>query len=127
MPKFSMKSQGNLANCDQRLKDIFNEAIKVYDFSIIYGHRGQKEQDESFAKGHSKLKWPQSKHNKLPATAVDAAPYPIDWNNKKRFCVLAGIVKAIAFQKGIKIRWGADWDGDGDPDDWDFPHFELVD
>jgi peptidoglycan LD-endopeptidase CwlK len=31
---------------------------------------------------------------------------------------------------GIEIRWGGDWDGDGDLSDHkfnDLPHFELID
>jgi hypothetical protein len=59
---------------------------------------------------------------------VDAAPYPIDWNNTERFAYMQGLIKGIAMAKGIKIRSGIDWDGDGDITDhsfMDYPHFEL--
>ena len=40
-----------------------------------------------------------------------------------------GFVKGVASQKGIKIRWGGDWDSDNDLHDQNFidlPHFELA-
>ena len=66
---------------------------------------------------------------------VDIAPYPIDWEDTKRFALLAGIVIGIDSQlKQNKlitydIRWGGDWDGDNDLNDQkfnDLGHFELV-
>lgn len=134
MPSFSQASKDKLATCDQRLKMIFNEVIRHIDCTIICGHRGQKEQDEAFAKGASKLKWPNGAHNKLPSMAVDAAPYPIDWSNKPkalaRFYFFAGYVKSVADSMNFKIRWGGDWDGDLDFTDQNFddlPHFEVID
>ncbi len=61
--------------------------------------------------------------------AVDIAPYPIDWKDHKRFYYLAGIVKGVASQMGIKVRWGGDWDSDNDLNDqsfMDLGHFEIV-
>ena len=43
---------------------------------------------------------------------------------------MAGYIQATADKLGIKIRWGGDWDSDGDLDDqtfMDLGHFELVD
>lgn len=134
MPSFSQASKDKLATCDQRLQTIFNDVIKHVDCTILCGHRGQKEQDEAFAKGASKLKWPNGQHNKLPSMAVDAAPYPIDWSNKQkslaRFYFFAGYVKSVADSMNIKIRWGGDWDSDLDFTDQNFddlPHFEVID
>ena len=62
--------------------------------------------------------------------AVDIAPYEIDWENAKRFYLLAGMMFQAANDLGIKIRWGGDWDMDWDHADQrfiDLPHFELVD
>lgn len=129
MPKFSKVSQDRLKTCDQRLQDLFNEVIKNYDCSIICGHRGQADQDKAYNEGKSKIKWPNGKHNSNPSRAVDVAPYPIDWNDTKRFYHFAGYVKATADQMGIKIRWGGDWDSDNDFKDNSFndtPHFELI-
>ena len=54
----------------------------------------------------------------------------IDWNNIPAFINLFHLIKGIALAKGIKLRWGGDWDGDGDMTDQtlhDKPHFELMD
>ena len=75
-----------------------------------------------------------SKHNSYPSKAVDIAPYPIDWNNRKRFILLGGYVEGIAKmlkEKGIidsNIVWGADWDSDNYMNDHtfiDLPHFQV--
>jgi peptidoglycan L-alanyl-D-glutamate endopeptidase CwlK len=114
-----------------------NEVIKYYDCSIVYGHRGEIAQNEAYAAGNSQLKWPNSKHNKFPSHAVDAAPYEktaIDWG-KLQSAYFAGWVKGIAarlLEEGKithTIRCGIDWDMDNDVDDtkfWDACHFELM-
>lgn len=69
-----------------------------------------------------------SKHLALPSRAVDVAPYPINWGDKKRFYHFAGYVQGLAAQLGISLRWGGDWDGDNDLNDqtfFDLVHFEL--
>lgn len=127
--KFGKTSSRNLGECHPLLQDIFNEVIKVMDCSIIEGHRTEAEQNKAHEKGHSKLKFPKSNHNYKPSMAVDVVPYPIDWKDRERFCLLAGIVKGIAYSKGINIRWGGDWDGDNITKDEtfiDMPHFELA-
>lgn len=130
MPNYSRKSSEKLGTCDDRLQLIFNEVIKQFDCSILQGHRGEEEQNEKYRNGLSKVQYPNSKHNSLPSLAVDVAPYPIDWNDRERFCYFAGYVKGIASSLGIKLRWGGDWDRDTQVKDNNFddlPHFELVD
>jgi peptidoglycan L-alanyl-D-glutamate endopeptidase CwlK len=42
---------------------------------------------------------------------------------------LAGVVTGVAHELGIKIRWGGDWDQDGEWKDErfvDMPHYELL-
>ena len=98
------------------------------DFSVLCGFRCQHDQEAAYEKGNSKLRWPRSKHNELPSRAVDIAPYPIDWQNHGRFIKLAGHIMRIAEEQGVWLRWGGDWDGDGDWRDERFsdkPHFEL--
>lgn len=102
--------------------------IKYYDCSVICGYRNLEKQTEAYHAGKSKVFYPNSKHNKQPSHAVDVVPYPIDWNDMKRFYHFAGYVKGIADSLGIKIRCGADWDSDNDFKDQNFhdlPHFEL--
>lgn len=128
MFQFSSSSINHLSSAHPDLQKLFNEVIKVIDCTIIFGHRNREQQEEMCEKGYSKLHFPDSMHNKTPSLAVDAVPFPIDWENRERFVFMAGIVKGIASQMGIKIRWGGDWDGDNELKDqkWmDLPHYEL--
>ena len=130
MPKFSSSSKAQLATCDPRLQKVLNEAIKYYDFAVVEGHRNKARQDAAFAKGASKKRWPYGEHNKKPSKAADLAPWPIDWSdsvkNIARFAFMMGVVKACADKLGIKIRFGLDWDGDGDIRDQDFMDWGHV-
>lgn len=129
MYKFSNRSMEALASADDKLQLLFNEVIKVIDCTVIFGHRTEAEQEKQYSAGHTKLHYPRSKHNKFPSHAVDVVPYPIDWHNRERFVYFAGIVKGIAVQLDIKMRWGGDWDNDNQLRDqtWmDLPHYELT-
>lgn len=123
MPKFSKASQEKLATCHPFLQEICNELIKEVDFTVLCGHRDKEAQDEAFAKGASKLKWPKSKHNSGPSLAVDIAPYNngIDWNNHVAFIDLMKKFKQIAEHKRINISCGCDWTSFKD-----YPHVQLI-
>ena len=128
--QFSKNSLAKLETCDERLQRVFNEVVKHVDCSVLEGHRGKAEQDECCAKGLSKQAWPLSKHNATPSKAADVAPYPIDWKNTMRFTLFAGFVLGTARSMGVELRWGGDWNRNGNPSDENFldmPHFELVD
>lgn len=130
MYKFGSRSKINLNTCDSRLITVFNEVIKHVDCSILEGRRDEKRQSELFEQGKSKIKYPNGKHNSSPSMAVDAVPFPIDWSDIERMRAFAFFVKGIAAAKGIKLRLGADWDGDftcKDQSFHDLPHFELID
>ena len=125
--KFSIKSLNKLKSCDVRLQEILLEVIKEYDCSILEGHRSIERQAELYKNGRSKVKL--GKHNADPSLAVDVAPYPIDWTNRERFISFGSYLKGVASGKGIKVRWGADWDSDWDFKDQHFDdlvHFELI-
>ena len=135
MPLYSKTSMGRLEECHPDLQTIFKEVVKYFDNTIMCGHRGEQDQNEAFEKGFSKLKFPQSKHNKTPSLAVDAVPYPVDWKDTKRMIHFAGYVMGIAKllkDRGIiekNLRWGGDWDKDTELKDnkfQDYPHFELY-
>lgn len=129
MAKFSKTSADRLATCHLDLQRLFNEVIVHQDCTIACGRRGETEQDEAFRTGKSKVRFPNSNHNSDPSLAVDVVPYPVDWNDKNRFYMFVGLVRGIAAMLGIKIRCGADWDGDFEIKDQNFhdlPHFELV-
>lgn len=129
MPKYSKRSTDRLETCDIRHQIIFNELIKFYDCSVVCGHRGEIDQNAAYAANNSQLKFPHSKHNKTPSLAIDVIPYPYGWDSIKQFYFMAGYVQAIADKHDIEIRWGGDWDRDGDLDDntfMDLAHFEVV-
>lgn len=128
--KFGKRSQRRLEECHPVLQQIMYEALAVspVDFTILCGHRTKAEQDDCCERGVSRVRWPNSLHNQQPSLAVDVAPFPINWRDRERFCYLAGIIKGVAAMRGVDLRWGGDWDDDGDLHDQrlsDLPHFEL--
>jgi len=129
MPQFGKRSKDNLLSCDPRLIDICQDVIQHYDFTVLEGYRSRDRQDELYAQGKSKLKGGQSKHNAYPSLAVDLAPYPIDWDDTRRFYILAGMMFQSAHAHGVTIRWGGDWNRNWNLDDqkfFDLPHFEVL-
>ncbi len=127
--KFSEGSLKELNSCHHDLQVIMHQLIEIMDVKVLRGYRNEEDQNRAYDAGFSKLKYPKSKHNQNPSIAVDVVPYPIEWQNKKRFYFMAGIVKAIAESKGIQIRWGGDWNMNNNFDDQNFldlPHFELA-
>ena len=105
---------------------------EVVDVSLTYGHRDREEQNTIYESGFSKLKWPRSKHNHKPSQAVDLQPYPYPQEEPRLWGALgyiAGRAFEIAQQEGFRIRWGGDWDMDGDLTDQTFDdlfHLELY-
>jgi peptidoglycan L-alanyl-D-glutamate endopeptidase CwlK len=105
---------------------------EVADISLICGHRGEAEQNEHFANGTSKLQWPDGNHNQYPSKAVDFQPYPLPRTKKKLWAALAycaGRAIEIGKRHGLTIRWGGDWDRDGDLTDQNFDdlyHLEEI-
>lgn len=129
--------------------------VYKFDFSIKDGVRGEKAQAKAYLSGNSKVKYPDSKHNKQPSQAIHFLPYPTRWPQKPtvivamsdasisryqkelktyakqlgRFYQLAGFVQAVATDLNIAIRWGGDWNRDGDIMDQNFDdlaHWEVV-
>lgn len=128
MPAFSTLSEQRLQTCDPRLQAILKEAIRHVDFTIMCGFRGPDEQEDAYRTGRSKVRWPNSKHNRRPSVAVDLAPFPVDWTDTARFARLAGYIERIAHEQGIKLRWGGDFDRDGRTKGEafvDMPHLEI--
>jgi peptidoglycan L-alanyl-D-glutamate endopeptidase CwlK len=129
MPSFGKASEERYKTLHPDLQKILTEAIKYCDFSITCGYRNKEDQEKAFNEHKSTKQWPNSNHNKLPSTAVDIAPWPIDWDNRDRFIFLTGIIYCIAEQMNIKIRSGSNWSRS-----WQFekqkfndlPHIELI-
>ncbi len=128
--RFSHSSAERLATCDPRLQDLFNNVIEHVDCTIVEGHRDEARQNEMFRTGKSQLRWPNGKHNSMPSRAVDAAPYPIDWGDRERATLFAGLVMGLGRANGLRLIWGGDWSGDWQVKDNHFDdlwHFELED
>ena len=124
MYKFGKRSRDRLKGVDSRLVNVLNELIKIMDVTVIEGLRSAERQEELLAKGATKVKY--SKH--MEGKAVDIAPYPIDWNDRERFHYMGGMVRGIAKALNLNIRWGGDWDSDGDIKDNKFDdlvHIEI--
>jgi peptidoglycan L-alanyl-D-glutamate endopeptidase CwlK len=128
MARFGASSEAQLNTCDPMLQAVLRRAVMIMDFSVLKGHRGEREQNDAYATGHSTKQYPDSTHNGYPSKGVDIAPYPIDWEDTERFVYLAGVIKAVAWYMGIGIRWGGDWDNDNNLAEEtfrDYGHFEL--
>lgn len=108
---------------------VLNEAIKHFDFAVVWGHRGEADQTRAFRAGLSRNPFPTSKHNSLPSKAFDIVPYPEGYEaSYERFYEMATYVFAAASKLGVKIRWGGHWKnytGKGD-NDRDWAHFEEL-
>lgn len=141
MPSFGPTSRERLATCHPDLILLMETVVRRFDTTILQGHRGEAEQNAAVAAGNSQLRWPHGKHNSLPSTAVDAAPYKpgvgVDWSDRDLWVRWAVYVLGVAEGLGIKVRWGGDWARDwsfrtlrereSDQGLDDLPHFELVD
>jgi peptidoglycan L-alanyl-D-glutamate endopeptidase CwlK len=135
MPNYSNRSQEKLKTCHKDLQIVFNVVVRYFDNTIVCGERGREAQNKAVSDGFSKVKYPNSKHNKTPSMAVDSIPYPIDWKDVNRMRYYAGFVVGIAsylYETGVikhRVRWGGDWDKDTQVNDQrfnDLPHFELY-
>ena len=136
---FGPKSQSRLSTCHPDIQRVMNEAIKYMDFTILEGTRSKATQDRYFNGGTSKVKFPNSYHNtrnadikeefrpsgkltKNVSLAVDAAPWPIDWTDLKRFEDLAVIIKRCAKELDVEL----DWANDIFETFRDYPHYQLT-
>jgi peptidoglycan L-alanyl-D-glutamate endopeptidase CwlK len=136
--EYGPQSRENLETVHPTLEQVFDRVLELalIDVTITEGVRSKEVQDEHYRAGRSRVKWPNSKHNVLEpgqkSLAVDAAPYvngraSYNW----RHCIyLAGVVQATARLMGAEIRWGGNWDRDGEPvtdqEFQDLVHYELV-
>lgn len=131
---FGTKSEAKLVGVHPHLIAVVRRALEVceYDFSVIEGTRTVEKQAEYLAAGKS---WTmKSRHIPTPTSfgtvghAVDLYPVgkPTPWD---RCHNIAAAMFQASKELGFPIRWGGDWDMDGDSKDeksYDGPHFELL-
>lgn len=149
--KLSATSLKRLEGVKKSLKNVVLRAIEIseVDFTVLEGVRTKEQAYINYGKGRTaaqlqakgvptkyaqptlaKVTWLNdplgSKH--MTGDAVDLAPYPIDWNDLKRFDQVAEAMFKAAKELNVPIRWGADWDNDGifrEKGETDSPHFEI--
>ena len=147
----SKLSLGRLNGVDANLVKVVQRAIEItpQDFMVVEGVRSKEQCYINYGKGRTvaqctakgvpakyaqpklaKVTWLNnplsSKH--VTGKAVDLVPYPVDWNDLTKFDQVAKAMFAAADELGVSIRWGADWDNDGnyrEKGEYDSPHFEL--
>lgn len=133
-------STANLVGVHPELVAIVKRALELstVDFKVDCGVRTPERQAELYAQGRTKpgqvVTWTlNSNHfiNKLTkyGHAVDLVPLPVDWTNLAAFDAVAKAMFQAAKERNIELRWGADWDQDGNPrerGETDSPHFEIV-
>lgn len=131
---FGARSQGNLTHVHALLVAVATRALEIShtDFTVICGHRDKAGQDAALAAKTTKVSFPNSAHNQMPSCAIDVIPYPFtNWDDPKMlqgWKDIADAMFAAAKELKIEIRWGGDFNRDGNKttsDAWDKPHFEL--
>lgn len=135
---FGETSREKLNEVDPDMRRVATLALSwgIMDFTVYEGRRSKACQDRFCTLGKSRVKWPDGAHNvKNPedlAHAFDIAPVingQISW--AKTHCVaLSGIILAAAAVLGVRLRWGGNWDMDGEPitdqDFQDLVHYERI-
>ena len=149
--QLSQKSLDRLKGVDERLVKVVKRAIEIspIDFMVLEGVRSKEQCMINYGKGRTaaqcsakgvptkyaqpsaaKVTWLNnpfaSKH--VSGKAVDLVPYPVDWNDLKKFDAIAQAMLQAAKELGVTIRWGADWNANGKPrerGESDSPHFEI--
>ena len=112
--------------------------FQVIDFTVVWGHRNEVQQEACFDSRASKKHYPDSNHNTEDdkgepcSDAMDLAPWingGIPWKDEGSFYVLAGVIMVAAELENVELRYGGDWDRDGLTEDqtfMDLGHFERA-
>lgn len=126
--RLNQRSEKILAEIHPDLAKVVRHAAETskVDFTLTEGLRTLARQRELVAKGASKTL--NSRH--LTGHAVDVAALirgKVNWS-PPLYADIADAFLAASRELAIPIRWGGDWDGDGNSKDerfFDGPHFEL--
>ncbi|WP_100123765.1 M15 family metallopeptidase [Snodgrassella alvi] len=143
MYKLSIRSLQRLYGVDVSLVRVVKRAIEItsQDFMVTEGLRTYEQCCINYGKGRtalqcsvkgvpakyaqpglSKVTWLNNPFASKHATgkAIDLVPYPVDWNDLKKFHMIAVAMKQAATELKVKIVWGGDWKSSKD-----YPHFEV--
>lgn len=133
-------SLSNLTGVHPLLIAVVVRALKIseVDFKIIEGLRTQDRQAELYAQGRTKpgnvVTWTLNSNHFINQKtgyghAIDILPAPYDWKDLANFDKAAKAMMQAADEIGVTVRWGSDWDMDGnhrERGESDSPHFELY-
>lgn len=150
---FGSTSRSRLDTVHPKLRAVCERALALAteDFMVLEGVRTPERQRQLYGQGRTtaectkagisvlyakphlqKVTWTLKSNHFAAADgfgrAVDLVPFPVDWTDLAKFDAIARAMFAAAKGLGIGIRWGADWDMDGNPrerGETDSPHFEL--
>lgn len=129
--RFSQRSEGNLKGVNPALVKVVRRAIEIttVDFIVIEGVRTVARQQQLYDQGRKTegkiVTWTmKSKH--IEGKAVDLLPVT-GWDNLSSFKAVSKAMFQAANELGVKIVWGADWNGNGiqEKGETDSPHFEI--
>lgn len=137
---FGPQSRRRLSGVHPSLVRVVERALQIsaQDFMVLEGVRTLGRQRELYAQGRTApgkiVTWTMNSNHFVNSKtgyghAVDLVPFPVDWEDLKKFDEINRAMEAAAKELNINIRWGADWDEDGKPrerGESDSPHFELV-
>lgn len=129
--RFSQRSEGNLKGVNPALVKVVRRALELttVDFIVIEGVRTRARQQELWNQGRTtpgKIVTRTMKSKHLEGKAVDLLPVT-GWENLSSFKAVSKAMFQAANELGVKITWGADWNGNGiqEKGEDDSPHFEL--
>lgn len=155
--KLSKRSTDRLIGVHPDLVRVVERAIEItkIDFMVVEGLRSRDRCAELYGKGRtaaqcsaksvdtkwanpgvSKVTWLNNPYNSKHCKksdgyghAVDLLPEPYDWKDVDHFVTMSKAMIAAAAELGVKMRWGGNWDMDGqirERGENDLPHFELY-
>lgn len=134
--KLSDRSLERAKDVNPKLINLILLAIRrtPIDFGVAWmgGKRTPEEQNQLFKEDYSQCDGYEkiSKHQSGDAIDLNVFVGSKMIDNKEMLCVVAGVMFACASELNIKIRWGGNWDSDGDIRDNKFNdlfHYEIID
>lgn len=142
------RSKVQLLTLSVPLREVMDDARRLSDvpFQLVQGARTIEQQQEYYNAKKSKINpsdpkyldrnnlYRDAKHIVGPGCALSRA-VDIIFDGSKPYDVshltyIAGVIMTVGRTRGIKLRWGGNWDQDKeiitDQDFDDLPHFELM-
>lgn len=115
-----------LTQVDAVLRQIVGMAVAAcpFDVLVVCGYRSSAEQLKAYLTGKSKARPGQSKHNKLPAQAVDLIAVGNEgkealWQRLDLLAILDEQIQREAMVQGVTIEWSKHWQKFVEFDHWE--------